>query len=382
MSRKRVKQYLMLLTAIGLIAIASGGSGTFASFTAETANPGNTFATGTLYLHDSVTNNTECTSESATNNTNVPSTVAGSNPGNACDYIFSVPNSQFAPNALFDQTTNGGPLTGTVTSIPVLDWNGGSGGLMFSIPSGNEVQISQGGNTDICQASGTAAAGASSITVSSCTLGSSYTTGAVISSFGPYIGHLTLRNAGTIDGKDLKFQFVGTGSSGADPSCPVTPGPSAATTLCSDLKFSIVETNRDFAATINSTTGNITGAVGCAFGTSNGTGCDVGSDTLGSASSTYFRTGVGNALATLTLGSGTGTNNTRDLTGVDSTVNHSTGSGPAAAGQTPGSAGYHSSLTNPGGARYFLVEVWPGSLVNNDMGASTVFDLVWHMDQA
>lgn len=379
MSTKRVKQYLLLLTAIGLIAIASGGSGTFASFTAEVANSGNTFATGKLYLHDSVTNLGECTSESASNNTNVPSTVAGANPGNACTTLFSVTNSQFAPNATLSGTLSN---LSPITSIALKDWNGGAGGLMFAIANGQEVQISQGVNTDICQASAAAAAGATSIAVTSCTLTNNYTAGAIISSSGPYIAHLTLRNAGTIDGKDLKFQFVGTGSSGVDPSCPVTAGPSGATTLCSDLAFSIIETTKEFAATIDPTTGNVTGAVGCAFGTSNGGGCNIGSNTLGSVSAVDYRTGVGNALASLTLASGGGTNNSRDLTGVDSITNHSTGSGPAAAGQQPGTAGYDATLTNPGGARYFLVEIWPGSLVNNDMGASTTFSLVWHMDQA
>ena len=42
MSRKRVKQYLMLLTVIGLIAVAANGAGTFASFSAQTTNAGNT----------------------------------------------------------------------------------------------------------------------------------------------------------------------------------------------------------------------------------------------------------------------------------------------------------------------------------------------------
>ena len=55
MSKKRFKQYLMLLTVVGLVAVAAGGgSGTFASFTAETTNAGNTFATGTLVLSNTV----------------------------------------------------------------------------------------------------------------------------------------------------------------------------------------------------------------------------------------------------------------------------------------------------------------------------------------
>lgn len=67
MSRKRVKQYLTLLMAIGVIAVVAGGSGTFASFQAETTNSGNTFATGTLFLHNT-SGSTTCTSESASDN--------------------------------------------------------------------------------------------------------------------------------------------------------------------------------------------------------------------------------------------------------------------------------------------------------------------------
>jgi predicted ribosomally synthesized peptide with SipW-like signal peptide len=52
MSRTKTKRYLMLLAAVGLIAAGLGGTGTFASFNAETTNGGNVFATGTLFLHN------------------------------------------------------------------------------------------------------------------------------------------------------------------------------------------------------------------------------------------------------------------------------------------------------------------------------------------
>jgi hypothetical protein len=45
-----------------------GGTGTFASFNAEVANNGNTFASGTLFLHETQAGNTACTSESDTTN--------------------------------------------------------------------------------------------------------------------------------------------------------------------------------------------------------------------------------------------------------------------------------------------------------------------------
>lgn len=84
MGKKRMKQYLMLLMVIGVIAVAASGGGTFASFSAQVTNPGNTFASGTLFLHN--TNGaTTCTSESNSLNVN-PGTGTG---GNACAVVFN-----------------------------------------------------------------------------------------------------------------------------------------------------------------------------------------------------------------------------------------------------------------------------------------------------
>jgi predicted ribosomally synthesized peptide with SipW-like signal peptide len=58
----------MLLMAIGLIAVAAGGSGTFATFNAEVSNNGNTFASGTLLLHETPNGGSACTSETDTAN--------------------------------------------------------------------------------------------------------------------------------------------------------------------------------------------------------------------------------------------------------------------------------------------------------------------------
>lgn len=74
MSKKRVKQYLMLLTVIGLVSIASG-SGTFASFSAETTNPGNTFAAGSITLDNKVNTGSDCYSSGGAGNVNSCSTI-------------------------------------------------------------------------------------------------------------------------------------------------------------------------------------------------------------------------------------------------------------------------------------------------------------------
>ncbi|HUJ56684.1 MAG TPA: SipW-dependent-type signal peptide-containing protein [Gaiellaceae bacterium] len=84
MSRKRLKQYLLLLMAIGVIAVAMTGGSTFASFSAQVTNPGNTFVSGTLFLHDT-SGATTCTSESASLNVNPGD---GSN-GDNCAVLFN-----------------------------------------------------------------------------------------------------------------------------------------------------------------------------------------------------------------------------------------------------------------------------------------------------
>jgi predicted ribosomally synthesized peptide with SipW-like signal peptide len=98
MSKKRMKQYLMLLTVIGIVAIASG-SGTFASFSAQTTNPGNTFAAGTLYLHDTPNGGTTCTSESATTSPNFNVNPGDGSNGDNCAALFSADLSNGATTA-------------------------------------------------------------------------------------------------------------------------------------------------------------------------------------------------------------------------------------------------------------------------------------------
>jgi predicted ribosomally synthesized peptide with SipW-like signal peptide len=78
MSRKRLKQYLLLLMAIGVIAVAMSGGGTFANFSAQVTNPNNAFVSGTLYLHDNGGTST-CTSESSSDNLST----------NNCDTLFN-----------------------------------------------------------------------------------------------------------------------------------------------------------------------------------------------------------------------------------------------------------------------------------------------------
>src|ERR1035437_302831 len=82
MFNTKTKRYLVLLAAIGLVAAALGGTVTFASFTAQTTNANNTFATGTLLLSNTVGGHSACHSESnASNTATCPAVISASGLG-------------------------------------------------------------------------------------------------------------------------------------------------------------------------------------------------------------------------------------------------------------------------------------------------------------
>ena len=76
MRRKRFtsKTYLKVLIVVGLLAVIGGGAGTFATFNAQTTNSGNTFATGTLVLSNTVGATTCLSTNGGNTNTNANST--------------------------------------------------------------------------------------------------------------------------------------------------------------------------------------------------------------------------------------------------------------------------------------------------------------------
>jgi predicted ribosomally synthesized peptide with SipW-like signal peptide len=108
MSKKRVKQYLMLLTVIGLVSIASG-SGTFASFSAETTNPGNTFATGTIVLSNTVNAGSACLSSAISVDSNINA---------ACSAVFNASVQKPGDSALNDlDLQNSGSLNAATLKL-------------------------------------------------------------------------------------------------------------------------------------------------------------------------------------------------------------------------------------------------------------------------
>jgi len=132
MSKKRAKQYLMLLCVIGLVSVAAGSS-TFASFSAQTTNPNNTFAAGTLYLHDTPNGGTTCTSESALTGPNFNVNPGDGSNGDNCAALFTADLSQGATTATI-ALANAGSLNSSdlKLAVPSCSWGDNSQG-----PAGN-----------------------------------------------------------------------------------------------------------------------------------------------------------------------------------------------------------------------------------------------------
>jgi hypothetical protein len=244
---KKTKRYLMLLVAVGLIAVAAGGSGTFAGFNAEVANNGNFFKTGTLFLHDTA-NGITCTSESAANNQNLGS-------GDTCNYIFqatlgSSTGVSYYPVTLTnagtlsagsisfytrgaqactttaDQTLNNGTSTGAlsgVSSIPVSN-------LVYGMPSGTVFTVDSQTFTSV----GAVGPGSTSITVTSPTVGA-ITAGSVIT-FQPFANGIDLCAGLDVSIVEANSANTGTGTQvgcawpiGSSTPCPPTSAQTLAT---------------------------------------------------------------------------------------------------------------------------------------------------------
>jgi len=316
MSKKRTKQYLLLLMVIGLVSIAAGG-GTFASFSAETTNSGNYFASGTLFLHNTHAGTT-CTSETSNDNLTptgcdtlltLPIISAGStytahltlqNAGtiDASDIKLFSPGGCTDANgtivhALLDGAVNSGDPVSSLTVHPVAGTIAAGDTVVVSDPTGNHKQT-------FTVDTGGAAAGAVSIPVVADTWNYSYD-----------------------DFSDVND----TTASGPTPIFSTSQ-------LCSGLKIYIEETNSSNAVQ------------DCSYGT-----------TLGAASCTVASSGALSGIPT-TRGAAA----TLDLT-PDLGTNTGT---KLSAGQS---------------REFNINVVAPATLDNTYQDRSAKFDLTWHIDQ-
>lgn len=434
MSRKRTKQYLMLLVVIGLVSIASGGSGTFASFTAETANSGNVFATGTLYLHDKVGAGNTCTSESSALNQNVPPTVAGANPGDACDLLFNFPSTtDYSTPQTVDLTlSNAGSLaasdlkfqlngagciyTDTVSSgvtlasalTPSYSANGTglssdvtTGGAVTSLPvnaltrvvyAGSTVTLDDGTNTDNFTVSADAQPGATSISVNSHTpafnfLAATPTNVLTVSPITslPITGSTT---SSILSGAAVQLRQGGTTTSVATSTHYQTFTTSGAVPYGHTGTIAINSAVPNFAYSSGNT-------VYAAFGPN--AACASIPYTITETNSTFD--GPSEGVTTGNINGTTGTTDTfegcaygtaasngcvfdqaNNIAGIPTRSGNSFASLTLSSGGGTGNATHLTGL-DPGGARYFIITVFP-QFGDPVMGQTAAFDMVWHMDQA
>lgn len=327
MSTKRLKQYLMLLTAIGLVSVSAGSSGTFASFSAEVQNTGNYFATGTLYLHATNDGTNWCTSESSGDNMK---TTPGT--GNDCGVMFTPDVSTHAQYAHLT-LKNAGTLDASD-----ITWQASGANSSVSCTSVTVYQD----NTTVSAGGYDPAVNTTSLPIDAATF--ALRTNQVIEitdADGSNLETATVAAPVTVGATSITLTapLAGTRSAGAKvlSSADFTGGTGD---LCDNLHLTITETDAAFDAT--QADSGTTGAVGCAYGPTSGSGClFAGADAL---------SGLPTSLTPLTLSSqGTWS----QKTGLDH-----------------------------GQSRYFLVGVEGGTTTNGDQGKKASFNLLWHIDQA
>lgn len=380
MSRKHVKQYLMLLLAVGVIAVSLSGGGTFATFNAEVANRNNTFVTGTLYLHQTATNT--CTSESSSSNSNL--NTSGIHLGDACDILFSgVSSSGYQTIGLdmkdagtldgdglriaFGNTSNGFAQTGCVSSVDyeTVGTVAASNGFTTVSPGGLQTTANNGDTINAIHL--TSALGISLYLGAQVELqnGSNqtqvFTTTAIVSPTAttiPVTNPTTITAAAGFTGGDaVKYspQFSGGGGN-----------------LCSELKLQMVEVGSasDYTdVTFASSTGNSASTDpdsecvydGNASPTTNANfGCDDSN------------TSALNTLANYPSFTG-GTLSLRDL---------STSLGAPWDSGTPRDPSPNGNGMDAGTHRYLVLILYVDPAADNSVqGLKATFDLVWHMNQ-
>jgi predicted ribosomally synthesized peptide with SipW-like signal peptide len=250
MSKKRTKQYLLLLMVIGLVSIAAGGSGTFASFNAETTNAGNYFATGTLFLHNTH-GSTTCTSESHSGNIN---------PGTDCDTLFTlpiiVPGQTYTAHLVLQNA-------GTIDASDIKMFSGGctqgNGTTIHALLNGAVTSgASNGGSLTVFPLAGHVANG-DTIVVSSPDgqHKQTFTASAVGNAGDTSVSVNTVNwNYSYPDQSDVN-----------DTSSTVTPPSFATANLCSALKIAVEETN-SLSATQRCSYGTTLAAASCTLGSS------------------------------------------------------------------------------------------------------------------
>ena len=184
----RLKQVLLGLMLLGAVTYFGGG-GTWASFSAETSNAGQSIASGTLTMSDQVNSGTACLSANGTavNNVN-PACAASMALTNVAPGVFSGSTAQItiqntgsidasklffwasSVNATLNAALATSPAT---TSLAVTSLEG-------TITSGDSLVLNYGTHTQTFVANGTTSGGATTIPVSSQLANFAYPLGTIL----------------------------------------------------------------------------------------------------------------------------------------------------------------------------------------------------------
>lgn len=237
----KLKTLLVLMIAIGAVALFAG-SGTFASFSAETSNAGGTVASGTLTMTNTVNNGSACLSMNAVATANInPSCAAALTLTNVAPGVFggtaqiTIANTgSIDASKLFlwspwpNATLSSGLTSGTAyTSLPITALEG-------SVATGNSIVLTYGTHTQTFTANAAAAGGASSIGVTSLAANFSYPAGTIVTNTS---GDTSANNTDCYDS-----QTTVPGTAGATKGTDLNFNPTTGNPFCSTLLFYVQET--------------------------------------------------------------------------------------------------------------------------------------------
>jgi hypothetical protein len=187
------KAILVLMMLMGIVAYF-GGAGTFAGFTAETTNPNDALASGTLTLRNNVTSNCDSQAGESNNNVNANCNVAlnfsnqepGTFVGTATVTLTNTGSLNasklylWAPyaNAVLSTATG----TSSIGSLSVYASGHGPAGVEGTMAAGDLITVTYGSTSQtFCVGAGGAAPGATTIPVSSTGACTGYSTTPTIS---------------------------------------------------------------------------------------------------------------------------------------------------------------------------------------------------------
>ncbi len=213
--RLRTAKRLLLAVLAGGLAIYLGAGGTFAGFSAETTNPGNSAASGTLTMSNQVNANTACLSINGTLNVN-PSCDAAFALTNLAPGVFkssytakiTVTNTGsldaqklwlWAPPSSATTLTSGITSGQNVTSLAVSS-------LPAAVVAGQSIIVKSGLSSQTFAVSAPAPKGATSVSVASQTASANFPVGSSVSIVDCYDQKTTVPGIpGATKGTDLNF---------------------------------------------------------------------------------------------------------------------------------------------------------------------------------